>query len=371
MSFCSELNAKLDQIITLLESKSACCDGGTSIPAPDYSLDETGDVPQPVIDAGWATGVSDWAGYREYKCMAANAMLDGIIAAIYAFDEPITDGFALYEVFLEILQWAGIGGGLLTMGPVTVSVFALFQLLTAAKDPLLEEMEGLAEDVELNRDVLTCAMYNADGINAIANAFKAAVDDIWTGVTATFLKNLNIDYMAETYFLGAYGDADAAQALADAGYDPGDYDCLGCASTLITELVCDRETAGGTPVDFSWGDVLDAGIDYEIDCELSSYSGNPYVCHVELRVGSCPGSNLGDGNGYRFRINSISGSWTKEGASSALYVFRDSTAAQETEQANVPTLPYITQTIDAGYVAGFKVYSDANPGRVNFTILPT
>lgn len=230
MSFCSELSAKLDTIIDLLGSLQIASDGGTFIPSGDYDLTGSGDVPQPVIDAGYATGVSDWTGYNAYKCMAAHAMIDGIKVAILAMDEPIDQGFALYEVFLEVLQWAGIGTGLIAFGPITVSALVLAQLVLAAKDPLLDEMQDLAVDVENRRDEFVCAMSQADGIANVAERYNGVVDTYWSGVTATFLKSLNINYLAQTYFMGAYGDADAAQAMADAGYDPADYDC--CEATF-------------------------------------------------------------------------------------------------------------------------------------------
>lgn len=230
MSFCSELSAKLDVIIDLLGSLQVASDGGTFIPSGDYDLTGSGDVPQPVIDAGYATGVSDWAGYNAYKCMAAHAMIDGIKVAVLAMDEPIDQGFALYEVFLEVLQWAGIGTGLITFGPITVSALVLAQLVLAAKDPLLDEMQDIASDLETRRDELVCAMSQADGIANVAERYNGVIDTYWSGVTATFLKSLNINYLAETYFMGAYGNAEAAQAMADAGYDPADYDC--CEETF-------------------------------------------------------------------------------------------------------------------------------------------
>lgn len=227
MSFCSDLNAKLDTIIALLEQTPVCCDGFTYLTAPDYDLSEiTGTVPQPVIDAGYATGTSDWEGYREYKCMAAHAMIDGIKVAL-AEMQPLVEvaGFT-FEAGLEILQSLGIIAiGTAAFGPIVVSGAVIVGLLLALKDPLLEGLDQISADVETNRDALACAMYTADGINAIAQAFKDEVDSLFGTLEAAVLKNLNIDYLAETYFLGAYGDAGAAQAMADAGYDPGDYTC--------------------------------------------------------------------------------------------------------------------------------------------------
>lgn len=267
MSFCSELNAKLDTIIALLEQTPVCCDGFTYLTAPDYNLSEiTGTVPQPVIDAGYATDGSDWAGYREYKCMAAHAMLDGILVALAEMQPLVEIGGFTFEAGLEILQSLGIIAiGTAAFGPIVVSGAVIVGLLLALKDPLLEALDQIAADVEDNRDALVCAMYNADGINSIAQAYKDEVDVLFGDLEAAVLKNLNIDYLAETYFLGAYGDADAAQAMADAGYDPDNYECP-CTDTAIGKVVF----LHGPCTSHALGDTVYEGEDIVLEAEETS-----------------------------------------------------------------------------------------------------
>lgn len=257
MSFCSELNAKLDEIIALLNSQPACCGDTTALPAPDYNLDGSGDVPQPVIDAGYAEDVSDWPAYRDYKCMAAHAFIDGIRHALDLMSEPIELGFLGYDVLTEIMQWAGIiAAGTITFGPITVSGLAIIALIAALKDPLLEGMDAISQDVEDNRDDLACALVNADGILAISQAWDDTVDTLFSAPAALVLKNMNIDYLTETYFKGAYGDADAAQAMADAGYDPADYTCceqeLNTIGRFLTETHCVEYSVGDPVPENEW-----------------------------------------------------------------------------------------------------------------------
>lgn len=249
MSFCSELNSKLDEIIALLNSQPSCCGTTTALPAPDVSLDGSGDVPQPVIDAGYAEDVDDWPAYRDYKCMAAHAFIDAIRHALDLMSEPIELGFLGYDVLTEIMQWAGIiAAGTITFGPITVSGLAIIALIAALKDPLLESMDAISQDVEDNRDDLACALVNADGILAISQAWDDTVDTLFSDAAALVLKNMNIDYLTETYFKGAYGDADAAQAMADAGYDPADYTCceqqLETIGRFLDPTWCEEYTAG-------------------------------------------------------------------------------------------------------------------------------
>lgn len=232
MSFCSELNAKLDTIITALGDMAACCGSAGVIYGnpPDYSLDGTGLVPQAVVDAGYASDTSDWTGYADYKCMAAHILVENLKATVDSFGSLVeTAGITLVKVagVLASAWFAWITGGasIVILGKFVVSDFIIWEALEALGTWVAADLHDLVADIEAIREDIVCAALNADGLYAIKSDVDDVLDANLSATAATLVKLANTQTKINAFFAPVYGDVDVAAWLADYGADTADYDC--------------------------------------------------------------------------------------------------------------------------------------------------
>lgn len=228
-----ELLGYVDEVEDLLRAlevvSTPCCDTDASEGQlfTDDVEDGTGDVPQAIIDAGYATDAADWAGFDDYKCMVSHIVADDIAGKLRAFAPyvdaagTIAGGIASIIGIISIVYTGGataLFGGILGS---TAAAATLYKELVSG-----DFLSTLANKVDTNHDDLACAIYDGtDGPDAACNALKAEIDNLFTTAEALVLKNLNICATIRALYAGRYDLDNIAQILADKGYIVGDFTC--------------------------------------------------------------------------------------------------------------------------------------------------
>lgn len=233
----SELIPYIDEIETLLRAlnnHAECCeqpvDWSEGDDFTDSVTDGVGDVPQNIIDAGYATGVTDWDGFDDYKCMIAHVMVDSMELTLrQVIDLYGSSG----EIIGGIGSVAAIFGTIATLtGPLVVGIIGVVGAVAGAAATLLGigevATEALADGIAANHDELACAIYGSDGSDAAVEALKDKIDELFSVVNAALLKNMALGPSIKALYAGRYDQTNIAQNLADNGYDTADYDCT-CA----------------------------------------------------------------------------------------------------------------------------------------------
>lgn len=297
MSFCSELNAKLDTIISQLGDLAACCGSSEVIYGnpPDYDLSGTGLVPQPIVDAGYASSTSDWAGYEDYKCMAAHILVENLKATVDSFASLIeTAGITVVKVagVLASAWFAWITGGasIVILGKFVVSDFIIWEALEALGSWVAADLHDLVGDIEDIREDIVCAAVNADGLYAIKSAVDTVLDTELSATAAALVKLSNMQTKINAFFAPVYGDVDVAAWLANYGADTADYDCpcsggeiakiasvTGCLSHSIGDVISEGEAINFQAVWLS-------GTNYQCNMVLTNVAGNGPVQDLKWRL---------------------------------------------------------------------------------------
>lgn len=232
---CLEMNTceTIVNLLTEIRDNSAlnCCDV-VDISDGDQYTDEiedgVGDVPQNVIDAGYATGVSDWEGFAEYKCMVSHVMVDNMTAQ-------------LEQILSYMLPAGSVLGGIPTLAAVASVIFidalsvlvyaialgASVSVRLAAGVAFLGKpgLEDLIDDMATNHEALACAIYNADGVDDAIVQLRLVVSELFSVGASEVLNNLNLDPQLKALYSGRYDEQDIAEMLVAKGYDTGDFDC--------------------------------------------------------------------------------------------------------------------------------------------------
>lgn len=232
---CIEMNVceTIVELLTDIRTNTAehCCevvDISHGDRFTDEVEDEVGDVPQNVIDAGYAEDAADWAGFADYKCMIANVMVDNMTAQ-------------LEQILGYMVPPSAILGGLPTLVAVASTIFidalsvlvyaimvgasVSFRLHAALAFLAMTGLEALIDDMATHRDALVCAIYEADGSEDAIVQLRIAVTSLFSETRAEVLNNLNLDAQMKALYAGRHDEQDIAQILADKGYDVLDYVC--------------------------------------------------------------------------------------------------------------------------------------------------
>lgn len=230
--------AAIDEVEELLavvqqvpQFQNTCCGNNQSFTSPPGGATSTDPVPQAVIDAGYATGSSDYEGYTAYKCMVAHLLINNFESKLVDLGPIITAGAVILSILVAFFA-AGTGLTGVIIAGLTVGVSELLGLIDALKDLGAPGVVALADDMESNRDELVCAIMGGDGVTGSIASYKAKVDDLFSDAAAFIIKNLNVDHMFQHYLAAAYGDVDVAAELAAAGYDPADFSCVSCLADV-------------------------------------------------------------------------------------------------------------------------------------------
>lgn len=247
---------EIEDLLRALQQHAQCCDrpvdwsDGDNFTDP--VVDGVGNVPQNIIDAGYATGVDDWEGFADYKCMISHIMVDSM-------ELTLRETVKLFGSSGEIIGGIGsvaslLGVILTTAGPVSVaiigvlaSVAGFFALIIGLGDVATE---ALADGIMENHDELACAIYNADGSDAAVAALKQKIDDLFSDATAAVLKNMALGPSLKALYAGRYDQQNVAQNLADAGFDVDDYFCScmdwSCENSLLDDCSFESQGASGS-----------------------------------------------------------------------------------------------------------------------------
>jgi hypothetical protein len=230
----SEIVQYIDEIESLLRAlntHASCCqqpvDWSEGDDFTDPVTDGVGNVPQNIIDAGYADDASDWAGFDDYKCMISHIMIKGM-------ELTLREAIPLFGSSGEILGGLGtlstlFGTILTTSGPVALAVVGSFASVAGLAVLLLGLgeilTEALADSLADNHDELACAIYNADGSEGAVAALEDKIDELYSDANAALLKAMSLAPMLKALYAGRYDQQDIAQNLADAGFDTADYTC--------------------------------------------------------------------------------------------------------------------------------------------------
>jgi hypothetical protein len=229
MTCLQELQDDVAEILEIMRLGQSCCDEQDITDGDQYTdriEDGVGDVPQNVIDAGYAEDAADWDGFDDYKCMICHVTVDQLDAKLLEF-APIVNsygaaagGLAAVAAILAVIL--GTGGLAIVFGMVA-GVGAVSLLYESLMEGDL--LEILAAKVVTNHDELACAMYDSDGDVGALVALNDKIDELFTVPEALILKNLNLGPTIKALYSGRYDQQDIADILLDAGYELGDFDC--------------------------------------------------------------------------------------------------------------------------------------------------
>jgi hypothetical protein len=231
-----ELIPYIDEIEDLLRGLNEvgnCCD------APDPSNgdfytdpveDYVGDVPQNIIDAGYASDTSDWDGFMDYKCMICHLFVDQIeadlrqLAPTVKASGLIVGGFSTVAAVLALLAVPTGGLSLLVAGivaatAVVADAYAALAVLGSAG------LLALADELASDHDEIVCAMYQADGSASMETVWQDKTDELYTDTQAAVLHNMNIGPRIKALYSARYNQTDIAERMDELGLDPADYDC--------------------------------------------------------------------------------------------------------------------------------------------------
>lgn len=284
-----------------------CCDVVDVSDGDQYTdevEDGVGDVPQNIIDAGYADDAADWDGFDDYKCMIAHLMIENIqaqVAKIESFMLP-TGAMAGGVVALAAIMAAILTGGAAILVYGIVVAIGLTSVVYAALALIGEAgMSDLVDDLVTHYDALVCSIYEADGSAAAVVALKDEIDELFNPVPATILKALNLPVQLKALYNGRYDQQDIAEILADDGYDLGDYTCVPCGAEPLDvgtnlEMVnvvgvnaygsgsttwiihnVDEEYANGVEVDVTHEGASGHHFYVELDLQESAYHADPDV----------------------------------------------------------------------------------------------
>ena len=267
LGYVDEVEQLLRDLKTLTTNQ--CCpgdefDGGGNTDDVD---DGVGDVPQNIIDAGYASGTSDWSGFDDYKCIISNLIVEDATGKALKFSQ-------LYDIqgaiiggtmaVIGIITFLITGGTLAILGGILAAAgtaLGVWELLAEAGE---EAMETMHANMVAAHDDLVCAVYNADGPTDGIAALYAEYDIQLSAAEAAIAKLFNSLAIFRAMYGGRYNQVDVAQRLADLGYAPEDFEC------------CPEEDIDDTGI--YWNTV--AGINHSYDSENGWWT-------VEAEATSC------------------------------------------------------------------------------------
>lgn len=251
----TDLIGYIDEVETLLRdlktlTSNQCCpgdefDGGGNT---DDVEDGVGDVPQNIIDAGYATDAADWDGFDDYKCLISTLIVEDAIGKSLKFSQ-------LYDIqgaiiggtmaIIGIITFLITGGTLAILGGILAAAGAslgLWELLAEAGE---ETMETMHTNMVAAKDDFVCAVYTADGPTAGIAALYAEYDVQLSAVEAAIARLFNSLSIFRAMYGGRYNQVDVAERLADLGYDVADFTC-DCAEPIVLTQTFDSDTEGWT-----------------------------------------------------------------------------------------------------------------------------
>jgi hypothetical protein len=231
MGFCNDLITNLDDILAAIIALE-CCGEQDITDGDQYTdpiVDGEGDVPQNIIDAGYAEDAEDWAGFANYKCMISHLAVDHVETFFREIAPHINDagiviggvgvGFALLGAILAVI---GFPITMAIIGAVGAASAIYYWIATYGKSAV----EDIADEIAIHHDALACAIYAGDGVADSVSDFNDKVDELFSGVDAAGIKAINIAPQLKAMYSGRYDQQDIAEKLAEQGYEVEGYVCI-------------------------------------------------------------------------------------------------------------------------------------------------
>ena len=307
MTCLQELQENVAEILAIMQLGSQCCDGQDITDGDRYTdrvEDGVGDVPQNIIDAGYADDAADWDGFDGYKCVIVHVTVNQMEARLREIADVVDSAGPYLGVAAALSAIIGIivaSGGLAIVFGIVAGVGAVSALYFG----LIEfgPVDDLADEVAANHDELACAMYQADGDVGALVALNDKIDELFSVAEALILKNLNNGPTLKALYAGRYDQQDIAAELEAAGYDVGDFDCS-CILQIGEYTYTETWDDVGDWKDWTHGasDGVVAGFGNPDLCIRGHYSTG----YAELHVGYIAAQNgLSNPANRKFAINRI------------------------------------------------------------------
>ena len=229
MSCLDQLQSDVAAILAIMELGPSCCDEQDVTDGDRYTdriVDGVGNVPQNVIDAGYASGTSDWAGFDDYKCMISHVAVNQMSSKLSEIAEVVNEYGVVFGGVAALASILGVvfaTGGLAIIFGLLAGVSTLSTLYNALIG--FELLQDLVDKITTNHDALACAIYQSDGDEGALAGLNDKIDELFTLPEALILKNLNNGPTLKALYSGRYEQQDIADALLDAGYELVDFDC--------------------------------------------------------------------------------------------------------------------------------------------------
>lgn len=231
MGFCDDLATSLNDILAAITALE-CCGEQDITDGDQYTdpiVDGEGDVPQNIIDAGYAEDAEDWDGFANYKCMISHLAVDHVETFFREIAPHISDtgiviggvgiGFALLGAILAVIGY-----------PITMSIIAAVGTASAIwywiTDYGKSAVVDIADEIAIHHDALACAIYEGDGVADSVSDFNDKVDELFSVTDALGIKAINFAPQLKAMYSGRYDQQDIAEKLADQGYEVELYACI-------------------------------------------------------------------------------------------------------------------------------------------------
>jgi hypothetical protein len=230
MGYCDDLYTTLQALLAATQALE-CCGEQDITDGERYTddvVDGEGDVPQPIIDAGYAEDSEDWAGFADYKCMISHLAVDHIEAFFRGMAPVFNDaGIAVGGVGVAI---ALLGSILALAGfPITFAIIGAVGAASAIWYWVAEygedAVDDIADEIAIHHDALACAIYNGDGVSDAISDFNDEVDSLFGAIDAAGIKAVGFEPQLRAMYSGRYNQQDIAEKLADQGYETIGYVC--------------------------------------------------------------------------------------------------------------------------------------------------
>ena len=273
---------EIEGLLRGIQSITNCCDGDDITGGDQYTdpvVDGVGDVPQNIIDAGYATDAADWTGFADYKCMISHIMVDQMELRLRKLHSLVDDtgdilgGVAVAATIITTVFTTIITGGIsvMALGIIASTGVAavLWKAITDATD-----LNILADAVDENHDALACAINAGDGSEDSVNLLVSKIDELFTGSSAIILKNLNLEPTLKALYSGGYDQQNIAQLIDDHGYDTTAFDCTCSGTTADAIVLYDMNPWIG-----QWNKSNGTASNFEQSI-LHTQSSHPQTCYV-------------------------------------------------------------------------------------------
>jgi hypothetical protein len=230
MGYCDDLYTTLQALLAATQALE-CCGEQDITDGERYTdpvVDGEGDVPQTIIDAGYAEDSEDWAGFADYKCMISHLAVDHIEAFFRGMVPIFNDaGIAVggvgvaFALLGSILALAGFPITFAIIGAVGAASAVWYWIAEYGEDAV----EDIADEIAIHHDALACAIYNGDGVSDAISDFNDEVDSLFGAIDAAGIKAVGFEPQLRAMYSGRYDQQDIAEKLAEQGYETIGYIC--------------------------------------------------------------------------------------------------------------------------------------------------